>query len=165
MVPPEAAQAYADITDPAAREQALFTDAVMGGPARWIAGKTSRSPSYLYRFAYVPEVQRASVPGAGHATEIPFVFDSWNHLGAVGMGIKPSPADLAMTAAIHGCWVSFAKTGAPTCPGAPAWPAYASEKDDALLFAPPAPTVATHFNAAHYDALQAAELKRAGIGQ
>ncbi len=42
MVPPDAVRAYADIADPTAREQALFTDAVMGAPARWIAAKANR---------------------------------------------------------------------------------------------------------------------------
>ena len=81
-------------------------------------------PSWLYHFAYVVDVERPTSRGAGHATEIPFVFESWDTLGAVGLGIKPTPNDLAVTRLVHSCWVSFAKTGVPACTGAPAWPAF-----------------------------------------
>jgi para-nitrobenzyl esterase len=35
---------------------------------------------------------------------------------------------------MHSCWVAFAKTGAPTCTGAPAWPAYAPGSDRLMEF-------------------------------
>ena len=35
-----------------------------------------------------------------------------------------SPADNAMGATMHSCWVSFATQGAPSCDGAPVWPSY-----------------------------------------
>jgi para-nitrobenzyl esterase len=35
---------------------------------------------------------------------------------------------------VHGCWVSFAKTGRPECPGAPAWPAYTRAADQTYVF-------------------------------
>jgi para-nitrobenzyl esterase len=39
-----------------------------------------------------------------------------------------------MTAVIHGCWIAFAKTGAPVCPAAPAWPAYSAKTDQLMDF-------------------------------
>ena len=159
--PPALKTAYADIVDDKTRAEALFTDGVMGAPARWIAAKASRNPSYLYHFAYVPEAQRAGVSGAGHAAEIPFVFDSWKSLGPVGGGVSPTAADLAMTTQLHGCWISFAKSGVPVCPGAPAWPGY-DNKDDRLIVFGPETRVENHFRSAHYRAQEAVQLKVEG---
>jgi para-nitrobenzyl esterase len=47
--------AYADVADDKTRAEAMFTDGVMGAPARWVAGKASHGPAFLYHFAYVPE--------------------------------------------------------------------------------------------------------------
>ena len=134
---PEALKAaYADEKlDDRGLADALFTDGIMGAPARWIAGKAaSGAPSYLYYFSYVPEARRGKVPGAGHATEIPFVFASWDHLGALGLGITPSPSTLEITAVMHRCWVSFAKNGRPEKCAPGGWPAYDPVKDEAMEF-------------------------------
>jgi para-nitrobenzyl esterase len=154
--------AYADIADDKARAEAMFTDGVMGAPARWVASKAARGPAFLYHFAYVPEMERGSTPGAGHAAEIPFVFDSWKTLGAAGGGVEPTAADLAMTAKLHGCWVSFAKTGAPLCPDGPAWPAFTAQDDRLMVFAVE-PHVESHFRRARYDAQEVVQLKLAGV--
>ncbi|HJW42430.1 MAG TPA: carboxylesterase family protein, partial [Rhizomicrobium sp.] len=91
--------------------QAVFTDSVMGGPAHWVAGRAaSGAPSFLYHFSYVPERRRANSPGAGHGTEIPYVFGTGTALAA-SFGITLAPADLAMEHLVHSCWVGFAKTG------------------------------------------------------
>ena len=159
--PPSLKAAYADVADDTVRAETMFTDGVMGAPARWIAGKTSRDPSYLYHFGYVAEVQGGTTPGAGHATEIPFVFASWNSLGVVGGGLKPTSADLAMTDRMHGCWISFAKTGAPTCPNSPPWPRYTPQSDTLMLFDVDTRPV-SHFRQAHYEAQETLQLKPSG---
>ena len=159
--PASVKSAYADIADDQARSEAIFTDGVMGAPARWIASKASRGPAFLYHFAYVPESQRGSVPGAGHAAEIPFVFDSWKTLGAAGGGVQPTANDIAATALMHSCWISFAKTGAPACQGGPAWPAYDAQHDQLMVFDSPT-RVETGFRRAHYEAQEAAQLKLHG---
>ena len=161
VAPTSLKAAYADVRDDKARAEAVFTDGVMGAPARWVAAKASRDPSFLYHFAYVPEVESGAAPGAGHAAEIPFVFDSWKTLGAAGGGLAPTAADLAMTTKVHGCWVSFAKTGAPLCPNGPAWPAYDS-RDDRLIVFGVETHIESHFRNAHYDAQEAAQLKLEG---
>ena len=47
--------------------------------------------------------------------------------------------DAKVQAMMHGCWVSFIKTGAPACPSAPAWPAYSAAEDKVMqLSAEPA---------------------------
>ncbi len=158
--------AYADVTPDEARAQAIFTDGVMGAPAHWIAGRAAAAggPAWLYHFAYVDEAERATLPGAGHATEIPYVFASWEHLGAVGRGIKPTPADLAMTAKIHSCWVAFAKTSVPTCDGGPAWPAFTAANDSLLDFDVQT-SLQTHFRRDHYEAQAASVLPTLALGR
>ena len=43
-----------DLSDPDAIARAVFTDRIMGGPARWVAAETSGGkPSWLYYFSYV----------------------------------------------------------------------------------------------------------------
>ncbi len=159
MANPEIQATYADVPGDLGKARAMFTDSVMGAPARWIAGKARRNPSWLYHFAYVAEARRASTPGAGHASEIPFVFDSWGSLGALGKGVSPTAADLAVTAQVHGCWVAFARSGVPDCPGAPGWPPYTDRYDTLMNFDRNAILV-THFRVLQYSAQQAAALPR-----
>jgi para-nitrobenzyl esterase len=149
--------AYADEPTDAAKAAAIFTDGFMGAPGRWVAGKAVVGPSYLYHFAYVLDAQRGKTPGAGHDSEIPFVFDSWSTLGALGMGLKLSGQDKAVTALIHSCWVAFARTGTPTCTGAPAWPAYTTASDTLMYFDATAGLKA-HFRKAQYDVQEATVL-------
>lgn len=164
MLPASAKPAYADLKTDDARASAMFTDAVMGGPARWIAGQASSGPAWLYHFSYVPEGRRSSVPGAGHATEIPFVFGTWDKLGVMNLGIKLTPADEAVVTAMHGCWIAFAKTGVPVCTGAPAWPRYTRETDTLMEFDGAPPRLETHFRKAQLDAQEAAALPKLGLG-
>ncbi len=133
---------------------AFFTDSFMGAPARWLAARASRSaPSYLYHFSYIPTARRGIVLGAGHGSEIPFVFGSWS---AYGYDRMASADDHAMEALMHGCWVTFAKTSQPACGGV-AWPAYAPESDEWMEFGAKSGLEAD-LHKARYDALQRAML-------
>jgi para-nitrobenzyl esterase len=53
-------------------------DRMMVEPARFLARTLAAAgaPAYHYRFSYVAESMRKEWPGAPHATEIPFVFDT-----------------------------------------------------------------------------------------
>ena len=116
-----------------AQDRMVFNDFVFGAPARWIAAvSAARQPVYLYRFGYVPERLRGQVPGASHAAELSYVFDTLNLSRVVP--VEPTPQDFAEAAFVHSCWVSFAKIGAPACVGGPAWPAYDPAKDQLYLF-------------------------------
>ncbi|MEO7026766.1 MAG: carboxylesterase family protein, partial [Caulobacteraceae bacterium] len=161
VAPATVKAAYADIPDDTAKAQAMFTDSFMGAPARWVAGKAA-GPAHLYHFAYVASMLRATSPGAGHDTEIPFVFDSWDHLGALVKFLKLTDQDRAMTALVHGCWVAFAKTGAADCAGG--WPVYSRATDALLQFDDPT-AVKTGFRKAQYDAQEAATLPKLGLAK
>lgn len=149
----------AQVPDDAALARRLFADGGFSAPARWVARMAAGgAPSYLYRFDYVPVVLRARRQGTQHGAEIPFVFDSWNALPAVAGLLQPE--DVAETATVHQCWVNFARTGRPSCAGAPEWPAYAPDRDVLMHFAVPN-RVETGFDARVYDLLERALLPRA----
>jgi para-nitrobenzyl esterase len=90
---------------------------------------------WQFRFSYVAESMRKEWPGAMHATEIPFVFDTVT----ARYGKDLTAADSAAAKAAHAYWVAFAKTGAPNAPGLPAWPAYDSKTDVIMDFAATGP--------------------------
>ena len=69
------------------------------------------------------------------------------------------PAELegqAMAALVHSCWVSFAKTGAAACTGAPTWPTYTPASDQLMEFGLTA-DVRTNFRKAQRDAVEKAD--------
>ena len=90
-------------------------DRMMVEPARFIARTVAAAgqPAYHYRFSYVAESMRAQWPGAPHATEIPFVFDTVQ----ARYGKDLTPADKAAAEAANAYWVAFAKTGDPNGDG------------------------------------------------
>jgi para-nitrobenzyl esterase len=160
--------AYADEKTDDAKAKAIFTDSVMGGPARWVAGKEAGGqPAWLYHFSYVLDVQRPFGIGAAHASEIPYVFDTWDHLGALaaalGGKVPLSAGDKAVTHTVHSCWVSFAKTSVPVCDGAPAWPAYTPTNDTLMEFGRPI-ELKQHFRKDQLDVLEAQTLPKLMLG-
>jgi para-nitrobenzyl esterase len=156
--------AYADVKDENDLAAALFTDAYMGAPARWVAAKASAGPSWLYRFAYVRDAKRATAKGVDHGSEIPVVFDSWEHVGALGEGLPVSDRDHAVTQLVHSCWVAFAKTGIPACAKAPAWPAYTAV-DDSLMDFDISTRVRQHFRKPQEDAQEAYPMPPLDLGR
>ena len=146
--------AYADEPTDQAKAYAMFTDGVMGGPARWIAAKESGgAPDWLYYFSFRRAAYKDLFPGAPHATEIPFVFDSWDKIDLRLSKGAETEEDRALTKIVHACWVAFAKTGAPTCPTPQPWPAYTSARDQLMEFGDMV-SVKTHFRKPQIDAQQ-----------
>jgi para-nitrobenzyl esterase len=106
-------------------------DQMMIEPAREIARLLSaHQPTYEFRFSYVAESLRAKTPGAPHASEIPYVFDTVS----AHYGKDLSAADEAAAKAMHAYWVGFARTGVPQAAGQPAWPAYQPSTDQIMDF-------------------------------
>lgn len=118
--------------DVAAVGQEVASDRLMVEPARFVAkawAATSR-PVYAYRFSYVATSLRGTVPGATHASEIPYVFDT------VGTkyGTAVSADDEAMGRLASAYWVAFARTGDPNGAGRSPWPRYRVDGDKILDF-------------------------------
>jgi para-nitrobenzyl esterase len=98
-------------------------------PARYLARQTVRAgqPTYLYRFSYVAENYRALLKGAPHATDVPYIFGTWDRTH-----YEIAPADHEMSRLIRQYWVNFARSGDPNGAGLSPWPRYTAA-DDALL--------------------------------
>jgi len=111
---------------------AIAADQMMVEPARYFAGVIAGlgQPAYEYRFSYVAESMRKQWPGAPHATEIPFVFDTV----AARYTKDLADADRAIARAANEYWVNFAKTGNPNGKGLPNWPAYSPKTDELMDF-------------------------------
>jgi para-nitrobenzyl esterase len=147
-----------DAADETAEAQAIFTDSIMGAPSRWIADKNSLSaPTWLYHFSYVATARRGHVPGAAHASEIGYVFDTLDRNPASAATLTSD--DRALSKTMHSCWVSFAKTGKPQCDDAPSWPAYQSAPDQLLEFNDKV-SVQQYFRKAQWDAVQSNHLAK-----
>ena len=128
-----------------------------GSPAHQAASGSARLQ--LYFFSYVREAQRATAPGAVHASEIPFVFESFAARGNAAAA-KPSPqSDLALSmgALMHSCWVAFAKADKPSCTGAPPWPQYSGAGDQLMEFAVDT-GVRSHFHKSELDVIEARQM-------
>ena len=94
------------------------------------------APVYAYRFSYVAENPPASpagapaTDGAGHATEIPFFFNTQ----AIKYEAATTSRDNAMGGAISSYLANFAKTGDPNGTGLPNWPRYDRAQDVIMDF-------------------------------
>lgn len=86
------------------------------------------APAYHYRFSYVAEALGKA--GAGHATDIPFFFDT----AAIKYGDATTARDRRMARIISAYVVNFAKTGNPNGAGLPRWPRYDGQADQLLDF-------------------------------
>ncbi|MBT9473171.1 MAG: carboxylesterase family protein [Pseudomonadota bacterium] len=108
----------------------VASDKMMVEPARFAAKAWShlKRPVYVFRFSYVAESMRKEWPGAPHATEIPYVFDTVK--AKYGEALTPSDAKIAQLTNAY--WVAFAKTGDPNGDGRPAWPVYDPASDQIL---------------------------------
>jgi para-nitrobenzyl esterase len=112
-------------------------DRMMVEPARLTAQLIAAQglPSYEYRFSYVAGSMRSQWPGAPHATEIPFVFDTVK----AKYGKDLSAQDEATAQAANAYWANFARTGNPNGEGLPHWPAYDAKGDGIMDFTPDGP--------------------------
>jgi para-nitrobenzyl esterase len=115
--------------DPKEIARKLYTDRVFTEPARFLARAhtANGSPTYRYRFSYLPEQRRSSV-ATGHGGELQFVFGT---LGAPSGGLF-TYRDRETSNILRAYWTNFAKNGDPNGAGLPLWEE--SSKDDKLLF-------------------------------
>jgi len=112
--------------------KAAVRDAVFGWSAERIVRDEAQAgmPSYLYFFDHGYPAAETLGYHAFHGSELPYVF------GDVGKGaelppnwpLPDGPKEQTMSDAMISYWTSFARSGAPTAPGQPKWPAYAPNK-------------------------------------
>lgn len=103
------------------------TDKVWAEPARFTARAFTRKGSqvYVYLFSYVsPSAQQWMRYGAGHASEIPYVFNSVRTVN--------NDKDKGVALLMNTYWTNFAKTGNPNSEAVPHWPVYDPQKNELL---------------------------------
>ncbi|MDB6012083.1 MAG: pnbA1 [Gammaproteobacteria bacterium] len=124
-------------------------DQMMGEPARYVARALAAhgQPVYEYRFSYVAESMRQQWPGAMHASDIPYAFDTV----AARYGNSLTAQDAAAAHTMHAYWVAFAASGKPELPGKPAWPAYDAKSDTLMDFTNSGPVVGSDPWRARFD--------------
>lgn len=136
----------------------LYADRYWAAPARWIARKAAAGrPAWLYHFSYIGGRFRPAMTRAAHAAEIQYVFEYWGRRTPMSV---VTAEDRAMAALMHGCWVAFAKTGAPCSD----WPKYDPRTDRLMEFGSPG-GVRTHFRKPQLDAAEAAALDSLKLGR
>ncbi|HEX5154370.1 MAG TPA: carboxylesterase family protein [Parafilimonas sp.] len=109
------------------------TDWVWGEPARMTARAfvAKKEPTYVYQFGYVPVTMRNFAKyGAGHGSEISFVFNTLN--ARWGNPGEATPQEKELANIMNTYWVNFAKTGNPNGNGLPDWPLYDTQKENIL---------------------------------
>jgi para-nitrobenzyl esterase len=109
------------------------TDWVWGEPARMTARTFSakRAPAYMFQFGYVPVAARERARyGAGHGSDISFVFNTLN--ARWGAPVEATPEEKELARIMNTYWTNFAKTGNPNGKGVPNWPLYDSQKEEIL---------------------------------
>lgn len=129
----------------------VASDRLMVEPARLITQLVSEQglPAYQYRFSYVAASMRGQVPGAPHASDIPFVFDTVQ----ARYGSATVDSDRAMAAAALAYWVAFAKTGEPNVAHLPHWPMYNTAQDALMDFTEHGPVAGPDHWRARLDAV------------
>lgn len=112
--------------------QRVGSEIIMIEPARFVAAAVSRigQPAYVYRFSYVATCLRKKLPGAPHATEIPFAFDTVR----AHYGKDTSAQDEQIARLMNAYWSNFAKAGNPNGAGLPHWPRYTQQGDGMMNF-------------------------------
>ncbi|WP_309089213.1 carboxylesterase family protein [Phenylobacterium sp.] len=109
-------------------DRSYFLDSTLQAERK---AKQGGAPAYYYAFYRETPVQGGRY-FAPHAEEIPFVFDTLANAERMVGPVTPEAQALAdkMSAA----WANFAKSGRPSAPGLPAWPAYDTKARATMVF-------------------------------
>ncbi len=107
---------------------ATTRDALYGWTAQRLVRKQTAlgQPSFLYFWDHgYPTANAAGLHGF-HASELPYVFGTFDSTPPLWPKITPTPRETALSDAMIGYWTSFARTGRPQAAHEPDWPAFGS---------------------------------------
>jgi len=91
----------------------------------------NHAPAYMYQFGYVPAAIRQRAPyGAGHGSEVSFVFNTLN--ARWGNPGEATPDEKELARIMNTWWANFAKTGDPNGKDVPVWGMYDTQKEEIL---------------------------------
>lgn len=120
---------------------ATTRDALYGWTAERLVRKQAALglPAYLYLWDHgYPAADEAGLH-AFHASELPYVFDTFDGTPPLWPKNPDVPEDHALAEALGDYWTSFARTGRPEARNAPQWPAYSTDKRYMRFAATPMP--------------------------
>ncbi|UYP20292.1 carboxylesterase/lipase family protein [Rhodococcus sp. Z13] len=125
----EIVAAYPDLSKPTGA-MALSRDAAFRMPVLWVAeAHSEHSPTWVYRFDHATPMLKAARIGAGHATELPYVFGNFGTLGrdpTFWLGGRRSAGEVS--GRIQRRWTAFAHHGVPAAlDGSKHWPRYETD--------------------------------------
>ncbi|MGW0245020.1 carboxylesterase/lipase family protein [Nocardia goodfellowii] len=131
----EITSAYPDLTKTRGA-LAMSTDAAFRMPAHWVAeAHAQHSPTWTYRFDHATPMLRAARVGAGHATELPYVFGNFgtlNHDPTFWLGGRKVASEVS--GRMMRRWLAFAAHGVPAAlDGSKHWPPYRPDNRATLL--------------------------------
>lgn len=131
----EIMSAYPDHAKPSGA-LALSRDAAFRMPTLWIADAHARhSPTWLYRFDHATPMLKAARIGAGHATELPYVFGNFGTLNVdptFWLGGRKSAMEVA--GRVQRRWLAFARYAVPAAlDGSKHWAPYDEVNRSTLL--------------------------------
>lgn len=131
----EILSAYPDHSKPKGA-LAVSRDAAFRMPALWVADAHSRhSPTWMYRFDQATPVLRMANIGAGHATELPYVFGNFGTLEVdptFWLGGRRAALDVA--GRVQRRWLAFAHHSVPAAlDGSTHWRSYNAANRSTLL--------------------------------
>jgi len=120
---------------------ATTRDALYGWTAERLARKQASLgvSSYLYLWDHGYPAADAAGLHAFHASELPYVFDTFDGTPPLWPKNAHTPAEDALAHAMGDYWTSFARTGRPQAKSAPDWPAYAPDARYMHFAATPTP--------------------------
>ncbi len=123
--------------DPKLVAMEITSDMGMNNGTRYVARLIAKAgkPVYLFHFGYVTQSARATNPGARHASELVYVFNTPGSRTTRSQApTAVADADRKVAREMNTYWANFAKTGNPNAGGLPNWPAYTLANDDTLEF-------------------------------
>ncbi|QBJ97864.1 carboxylesterase/lipase family protein [Rhodococcus sp. ABRD24] len=131
----EIVAAYPDSTKPRGA-LAISRDAAFRMPALWVAdGHSRHSPTWMYRFDHATPILKAARVGAGHATELPYVFGNFGTLNVdptFWLGGRKAAVDVS--GRMQRRWLAFTRYAVPAAlDGSKHWAPYTEESRSTLL--------------------------------
>ncbi|AWK71886.1 carboxylesterase [Rhodococcus oxybenzonivorans] len=115
---------------------AMSRDAAFRMPALWVADAHSRhSPTWMYRFDAATPILKAARIGAGHATELPYVFGNFGTLNVdPTFWLGGRKTALEVSGRVQRRWLAFVRHGVPAAlDGSKHWAPYDEDTRATLL--------------------------------